>query len=114
MYDVGVMAVFLIFALLNLHAYGQRAALDLTPREVFATRSSLYANLVVAGIPVISLIFAVTHFGLSLGAPGWIYVVTAPAMIVFQRLRRRQWSQREALVHSTRIAQATSPDAKSE
>ncbi|HEY7833667.1 MAG TPA: TMEM175 family protein [Ktedonobacterales bacterium] len=96
MYGAGVVAVFLIFALLNLHAYHLRAALDLSPREAFGTQSSITANLVVVAIAVVSMLLGLTQLGAQWGLPGWIYVCVAPTMIIVQRIRRRQWDRRAA------------------
>ena len=98
MYGAGVMAVFLLFALLNAHAYRQRAALDLSVHEAFETLSTIGANLIVVGVALVSVILGETGVGFSWGLPGIIYVVITPVMIVFERIRRRQWRALETTI----------------
>jgi uncharacterized membrane protein len=57
-YGVGVAAVFGILAAMYRHAYGQRAALGLTPLETLETRMKIYSNLGLAAIGLASVAVA--------------------------------------------------------
>jgi hypothetical protein len=68
LYSVSIIAVFGIIGLMYLHAYRQRAVLDLDEVEVLLTRSSLYAH----GIWIFIALLAIA---ISLvGGPRWVPV----------------------------------------
>jgi hypothetical protein len=46
---------------------------------------------------------------LEYGIAGWVYVLTAPAVMVVERTRRRQWNQREARARAAPAAQPIAP-----
>ena len=64
-YSVGWVAVYTIFAIFYVHAYRQRASLELSALEVFDTRTSIYANLGMVGIGLLSVLLAVLQIGYS-------------------------------------------------
>lgn len=57
-FGIGYAAVFAVFALLYLHAWRQRAALQLTPLETFLTRVSLMDQVAMVGIGALSILLA--------------------------------------------------------
>src|SRR4029453_4229707 len=59
-YGAGIMALYLLLALLYGHAYRRRAVLELTPLEVFDTRASVVAHLLAVAIGALSCLVAVT------------------------------------------------------
>src|SRR5437588_1654662 len=92
-YGIGFAAVFLIFALLYLHAYRKRRALDLSELETFDTRISLQENALTMLIGLLSV--AVAVFGGSRYAffSGMTYWLIAPLLFVHGTLmggRRRR------------------------
>ena len=97
-YALGWIAVYAIFAIFYLHAYRQRASLELSALEVFDTRSSIIANLAMVGIGALSILVAILHLGIFIGLPGWVYFLIGPTqMLIGSRSRVR----RRALVEQT-------------
>jgi len=89
-YGLGFIAIFTVFALLYLHAYRKRDALDLTPVERFDTLARATGNLVSAAVGVTSVIMA------WLGGPRWtiiagsLYWLIGPAMFVHGMIAGRR------------------------
>jgi hypothetical protein len=61
-YSAGFVALYLIFALLYLHAYGKREELELNELETYSTRAAVNENLLMIGIGATALVFAVMGF----------------------------------------------------
>ena len=59
-YGGGVIALYSLLALLYVHAYRKRGELELTPVEVFDTRSSIVAHLLAVGVGLVSVVIALT------------------------------------------------------
>ena len=57
-YGAGVVAVFMILALLYLHAYRVRDRLELTAEETLTTRMQIYSNVGIALVGVVSIVIA--------------------------------------------------------
>jgi hypothetical protein len=55
-YSAGFIGLYVIFALLYLHAYQLRDALELNPMEVYETRGVVQENLVMIGIGLVALV----------------------------------------------------------
>jgi uncharacterized membrane protein len=90
-YGLGFTAVFLIFALLYLHAYRQRTALDLNPLEVNDTLESVLSCFVTAGIGLLSIGIAAVSQNVWLpGLVYWLIWITESAIGVKMRRRREQ------------------------
>lgn len=92
-YGIGFATVFLLFALMHLHAYSQHDALQLDELETYDTQSSILRNLTLAGIGVLSILFAWGNIGLSFGLPGWVYLGIAPVQWIAGGLRRKERRQ---------------------
>lgn len=74
-YSAGFIGLYVIFALMYLHAYKLRAELDLTPMEVYETRGVVQENLLMIGIGVVAFVLA------SLNLPplsGMTYALIGP------------------------------------
>ena len=98
-YSSGFLAIFLVLALLNLHAYSKRDFLQLDPLEEFETRSSVYVNLLQAGIAAVSIAIAV-WVPIESGGPfysGIIYSLVGPLVGVYWALRERRGKSIRAL-----------------
>ncbi|HYH81980.1 MAG TPA: TMEM175 family protein [Longimicrobium sp.] len=81
-FGAGYVAVFLIFALLNLHAYRQRDALELNELERFETRDNLREALLNAAVGVLSITIAVVGGARYSFVAGMAYWLVGPAMMV--------------------------------
>jgi hypothetical protein len=95
-FGVGYVAVFFVFILLYLHAYRQRAALDLNQLEVFDTRTDIQecALSVLVGLFSIALV--------SIGGPGYaglsgmVYMLIGVIMTIHGTLMGRSRRKLEA------------------
>jgi len=93
-YGIGYMAVFLVFALLYIHAYRKRELLDLNVIEVHITREFIQRKFIYIAFGVVSICLAVV--AKVLGSPafgalsGWIYALIGPSIAI----------------HATRMAKA--------
>lgn len=86
-YGAGATLIFLAMAWLYRHAYRKRDELELNEYEAFATKISLWQNLLMSSIPFLSTIVAYFHiFGygaLNFGIAGFIYMLYPPVMMTF-------------------------------
>jgi uncharacterized membrane protein len=77
-YGSGVIAVFLVFFLLNLNAYRQRAALELKPEDIYDIGTALRAHASSALLGVTSVTLAVTVPPSWFAVAGLIYALEGP------------------------------------
>jgi hypothetical protein len=100
-YSAGYLAIAVVFVLLFLHAYRQRAQLRLSPVEVFDTRWSIYNTLFSGGVSVVSILLAWLGGVKLSSAAGLIYpVLMFPGFTVLGRLQgqRRHRLENRAVV----------------
>ena len=93
-YGAGATLIFMAMAWLYRHAYKKRDELKLDEYESFATKVSLWQNVLMSLIPFLSTITAFLHpFGhgaLNFGIAGFIYMLYPPVMITFgYRVKRK-------------------------
>ncbi len=93
-YGAGATLIFMAMTWLYRHAYAKREELGLNEYESFATKVSLWQNLLMSSIPFFSTLIAFFHpFGhgaFNFGFAGFIYMLYPPVMIVFgMKMRRR-------------------------
>ncbi|MHC4990025.1 MAG: TMEM175 family protein [Planctomycetota bacterium] len=97
-YGIGFTAMCLAVALLNLHAYRCRAALQLDRLERFDTLADVGAWLIVAGTGVLSIILAMVTPASAFGIPGWAYMLLPITMPLFATtMARRRKRMREEM-----------------
>lgn len=92
-YGAGVALIFFVLALMYRYALKKRDELGLTDREIFDTKTSLYNNLIMGGIPVISLLIALFQIGGTRTAftlSGMSYMLYSLAMPMYHVLRNRK------------------------
>ncbi len=98
-YSAGFVALYLIFALMYLHAYRLRNALELTPMEIYETRGVVQENVVMIGIG--SVAFVLAFLGLPPFA-GMTYALIGPLQawlgVVHGKGRKRLLSDESAAV----------------
>ena len=100
-YSSGVVAVFLVFFLLNCNAYRQRRALDLPPEALYDIGTALRAHGSSTLLGLVSIVLAVTLPMTYFGFAGLVYILEGP----FQGLNG--WirgSRREKVFPSSRPA----------
>ncbi len=92
-YGAGVIALYVLLALLYVHAYRRRGELKLTPIETFDTRAGIVRHLLAAGIGLVSVALAVTVPQRMVGLAGLAYFLFGPVMAVYGSIagsRRRR------------------------
>ena len=91
-YGFGGALVFLTMSLMYLIAYKKRDKLELTDIEIYDTKSNIYVNLFMAGIPVVSALISLFKIGggggLTFTISGNIYMIYAVIMPIFGRFRK--------------------------
>lgn len=81
-YSSGYIVIFLVFMLLHLHAYRQRESLDLSPLEVFDTRSTIYENLINVLVGLSSVSVVLLGGEKLAGLSGLVYFMLGPTMTI--------------------------------
>jgi uncharacterized membrane protein len=100
-YGAGFAAVFAIFALLYLHAYRRRSALELDELESHDTVSSFQENALMALVGLFSLALALTRNPRYMTAAGMSYWLIGPVMYLHGYLRgRRRKRLEQNLAHN--------------
>ena len=79
-YGSGIVAIYTLLSLLYAHALRRRRSLELTPLEIFDTRSSIVAHLLAAGVGLVSIVVALTVPPNLSGLAGYAYFLFAPVM----------------------------------
>lgn len=97
-YALGFIAVFLVFALMYLHAYRKRETLRLSEEDKLFALDHVGVCLVMCGIGVLSLIIAyVVPWQLSGLAAGFTYGLIGPAQVINAKVIRARRRRRAAL-----------------
>jgi uncharacterized membrane protein len=86
-YGVGFLVIYTIFSFLYLHALRRRGHLQLSPLEVFDTRTRLFSQLTMVAIGGGAVILAVALPVRLAGLSGMWYFVIGPAFWVLHRRR---------------------------
>jgi uncharacterized membrane protein len=82
-YGFGYIIIYTVFFLLYLHAFRTRNALDLSPHEVFDTRTKMYKQAILVAIGVCSIFLAWMLPERLAGFSGYLYMVIGPAFWIF-------------------------------
>lgn len=93
-YGVGFSAVFILLALLHLHAYRSRVSLELNPLQVYETQAAIFRHASIAGVGILSAGIALLG---QAGIAGFAYFLMAVPSVVAGTLvgrRRRQEARR--------------------
>jgi uncharacterized membrane protein len=89
-YSLGFLATFLVFFLLYLRAYRQRAALALDEVEVLHTRSALQGHVIYMSIAASSMVITLTGGAEYTAFAGWVYGVLGPALAIHGTIMGRR------------------------
>ncbi len=92
MYGIGAAAVFSVLCLMYRYALGKSDELGLNELERFDTRASIQSNMIMASIPVVSVIVAFLLRSSFWAGPiaGFCYFLYTPLMFWFHRKVERQ------------------------
>ena len=95
-YGAGIIALYLLLALLYVHAYRRRGELALTELELFDTRASIRMHLLAAGIGAFSCLLAIVLPTRAIGLAGFAYFLFGPVMAIHGVLAARRRRRLEA------------------
>jgi hypothetical protein len=112
-FDVGYVAVFLVFVLLYFNAYRQRARLGLNRLEVFDTWTEVQSNLLNVGIGVLSAVIVLSGIN-ARGASyaGWVYLLIGPVLTVHGFTRGSQRRKFEGRAGGADAGTNATPDGE--
>jgi uncharacterized membrane protein len=89
-YDIGYILIYQLFYLMYRHAQHHAERLELTPYELFETRSMMYINLLNIMIGLLSMITTIVLPANLKGGSGYIYFLLAVVYPLFFSLRGRK------------------------
>lgn len=89
-YGIGFMLIYLLFFFMYLHAIRKKEELELTPSEIFDTKTSLYANIILVSIGMTSVVVAIILPSNIAGIAGFVYTLIGPVFSIFHGSRGRK------------------------
>lgn len=89
-YDTGYALIYLLFYLMYKHAHRHAEKLELTPYEVFETKSQMYLNIINTMIGVLGIVITIILPQGFKGASGYTYMLIPVAYWLFFSQRERQ------------------------
>jgi len=95
-YALGYSAVYLLFALLYLHAARMRQQLELTPTELLDTRAMAYESFGLMSIGLLSALIASLSKPQHAGISGFLYILIGPMITLFRTIHGKKRRKLEA------------------
>ena len=98
-YGLGAFAIFFTLALMYYVAYRRKESLELTESEIMDTRFSMYNNILMAAIPLLSAMISIfgpdntLTFTIS-GFTYWLYMFIMPAFGTYTSRKKRKLMER--------------------
>ena len=92
-YGVGYVIIYVVFLLLYVHAMGWRRKLELTPLEVFETKSKIGSHLIMIIIGAFSILIALLAPAGFRGMAGWAYPLIGPVIWIYYLRRAKRWKK---------------------
>jgi len=89
-YGVGYMLIYVLFVFMYMHALRKKEDLELTISEIFDTRTTLIANIVLIIIGLLSIIMSQVLPEHLAGLAGMVYILIGPAFSIFHSYRGRK------------------------
>ena len=89
-YGMGAATVFIVLGIMYMIALNRSKALELTPLEIFHTKTNMYNNWIMAAIPLLSTLVAMfsgPNGFFFAGITYWLYGITMP---LFHSLRKKR------------------------
>ena len=97
-YGIGAALIFLVLAMMYGYALKKKRQLQLSPKEVFDTKTSIINNLLMASVPLISALIAFIGLGnstITFAVSGIIYYAYIFIMPIFNirrnKLKAKKW-----------------------
>lgn len=109
-YSGGFAAIYIVFALMYHNAYKKKEFLQLTPEEVYETRTQIYANLSIASGGIASVLMAMMPPPVSVLA-GAGFVIIGPVIGIVKSKREKQYAR---LFHSSMKADVAQAEIEDE
>ena len=82
-YGAGYILIYVLFFCMYIHALKNKETLELTPVEVYDTKSKLYAKLLLISIGLLSILTAIILPAKNAGLSGMVYVLIGPAFTIY-------------------------------
>jgi len=89
-YSGGYTIIYILFFLMYVHAYKKRNELELTPAEIFDTKTRMWAHLILVLTGVLSIVVAFLLPVERAGSAGFVYFIIGPAFTIFHSLRNKR------------------------
>lgn len=86
-YGIGYILIYLLFSLMYGHALRRSKYLELTPGEIFDTKTKWYKNFILIAIGIVSVLVAFFVPAESAGIAGLVYIIIGPALSFFYSFR---------------------------
>jgi uncharacterized membrane protein len=102
-FGIGYVAVFTVFALLYLRAYGKRDELKLNALETFDTKVEIESILLNVAIGLLSISLAAIGGWRAAGISGWVYGLVGPTLAAHGMLRGKRRRKMEAHLRAAAV-----------
>ncbi len=89
-YGTAVVLIYALLAFMYRHALKRSTDLDLTREEIFHTKTNMYDHLLLVGVAFISILVAFLLPREHSAMAGMVYILIAPILSIFQRVRRKK------------------------
>ncbi|MEO7120508.1 MAG: TMEM175 family protein [Ginsengibacter sp.] len=89
-YSVGYISIYALFSVMHFHALRKKEELELTPLEIFDTKTKIYKNLILIVIGIISVVMAMVLKPGNAGLAGFVYFLIGPAFTIFFTYRNKR------------------------
>jgi len=89
-YSGGYIIIYILFFFMYVYAYKKKDVLELTPAEIFDTKTRMWAHLILVLIGVLSIVVAFILPADRAGAAGFVYFLIGPAFSIFHSLRGKR------------------------
>ena len=89
-YGAGYVSIYLIFFFMYLHASRKKEDLELTDKELFHTKTRMWAQLILVFVGLLSVVTALLLPPERAGLAGFIYFIIGPAFTIYYTIRKKQ------------------------
>ncbi len=93
-YSAGFIAIYILFYLMYRHAQKFAAALELTPTELYATKTAAGMNLICMGISLVAATLAIVLPENYCASSAYLYCLFGPAYYIWFRYRGKKGRQK--------------------
>ncbi len=86
-YGMGYILIYFLFSMMYFHALKKAKELELSPSEIFDTKTKLYKNIVLIAIGILSVMVAYVVPSEDAGISGFVYILIGPVLSYFYAYR---------------------------